>query len=221
MRPTVFLLFSSLFMPGVGQAQSAGGGNGAASELSETASEADPQTGSDSTTQTVRYIAPAVAMDLGLFYGGIGLLVMEEMGVDGLPPATGEVGLVLAPASLFLGGVVTHSIYRNPEARLQSVGLRLKYSGLGGALGAGAGVGMGLVMTGVCGLAGGGYCPLALVYGLVGGTGIGLAGGLVWGMVLDYKTLARKEIPLASAAVRPTLRVSPQGDVQLGVVGRF
>ena len=64
MRPTVFLLFLSLFMPGVGQAQSAGGGgNGAASELSEIAPEAEPQMGSDPTTQTVRYIAPAVAMD--------------------------------------------------------------------------------------------------------------------------------------------------------------
>ena len=222
LRPYECLLSWVLFSPSLSLAQAeAPAAEVAASTSGTTEGLSAEELESGPATRTLHYTAPAIFVDLTLVYGGIGLFALEEMQWGGLPAATGEVGLALVPAGLLLGGVLTHSIYGNPEARLKSVGLRLKHVGLGGAMGAGAGLGAGLVTSGICGLAAGGFCPLALGYGLVGGAGVGLVGGLVRGMVLDYKTLARKEIPLESASLRPTLTVSVDGDVRLGVVGRF
>lgn len=214
------LLFWALFSPSLALAQTEARPAEAAEPMSETTEESTAEEIGPA-TRTLHYTAPAIVVDLTLVYGGIGLFVLEEMQLDGVPAATGELGLALVPAGLLLGGVLTHSIYGNPEARVKSVGLRLKHVGLGAAMGAGAGLGAGLVTSGFCGLVGGGFCPLALGYGLVGGAGAGLVGGLVRGMVLDYKTLARKEVPIEAVSLRPTLAISSDGDVKLGVSGRF
>jgi hypothetical protein len=172
---------------------------------------------------TVSYAVPAALVDLSLIGAGMSLIVRQEQGGNGPLRDQAGLGLGIMVAAPVLGGTFSHGFYGNPDARLKSLGLRAKHLGLGAIYGLGSGLVLGLGTTGVCAVVGGGYCALALGYGVFLGPPIGAIIGVGRGMALDYKTLAIREKPEASAGLhlQPTLSLGPEGSVQLGLAGGF
>lgn len=133
-------------------------------------------------------------------------------------------GAVLMGVGAMTGGMLTHGLYGNDDARWRSVGLRAQSTGVGAlyGLGGGAVVGSGLGL--VCVGAGGGYCPLAIVYGLVLGPVIGATAGFGVGLHKDYSRLARRPTLVdgdEASPLKPTMNVTPEGDLQFGISGAF
>jgi hypothetical protein len=77
---------------------------------------------------------------------------------------------------------------------------------------------------GVCGLSGGGFCPLALSYGLILGPVVGATIGLGRGAFKDYATLAKRPVrgnKTARATWHPVFGVSVHGAAHCGLAGSF
>jgi hypothetical protein len=133
-------------------------------------------------------------------------------------------GPLLMGVASVTGGMLTHSLYGNPKARWKSLGLRAGHMGKGALVGFGSGIALGAGTMGVCGLTGGGFCSLALVYGAVFGPVIGGTIGLGRGVARDYRTLARRPLltdGTESSPLQPMLNVTPEGELQFGVSGGF
>ena len=173
---------------------------------------------------TVSYAVPAALVDMSILGFGTTLIVRESQGGYGTLRDDADLGLSLIAAGSLLGGAVSHTLFANYDVRWRSIGIRAKHLGLGTLYGLGTGLGLGLCTTGVCALSGGGYCEMALAYGLILGPVAGAVGGLGRGMYLDYKTLARREQAVSDPArlqVQPVIGVGPVGRLQLGLSGRF
>ena len=171
-----------------------------------------------------RYGIAAAAVDLSVMGAGVALFIREEEGVSGPLSEHASVGIGLTLGTTLLGGALTHAVVGRPDVSRQSVGLRAKSMGIGAVFGLGIGISAGTRLTLVCGLAGGGFCPLAYMYGLVFGPTIGATVGLGYGMVQDYRTLARRPIKQSKATsihLQPLLGMAPDGRVQLGLAGAF
>ena len=184
--------------------------------------ESPPVVESPESLEERRYGFAAAAVDLSLMGTGVALFIREEEGVSGPLAEHGSVGMGLFWVYLAWWG--TDSYRRGSSQRGPSeVGLRAKSMGLGAVFGLGVGISAGTRLTLVC-VAGGGFCPLAYMYGLVFGPTIGAVAGLGYGMVQDYRTLARRPIKSSKVAlvrVQPVLGLAPEGRIQLGLSGAF
>lgn len=132
------------------------------------------------------------------------------IGVAGLSRGD-RVMMGVGAGGYLLGAPLVHFGHEDPGAAAKSFGLRVLAPPACGAIGFGAGVGLGFVLTGGDRGAGG-----AIVEMLLGGAGLvlGVIGGYVTAVVVDAEALAREPV------VKPAVDVTDHG-MTAGVRGTF
>ena len=169
------------------------------------------------------YGTEALLVDVGLVGGGTALWAASELLDDEILSDTKQTAFLMVTGGALFGGALSHLLHDNPGAVKSSIWLRVKYTGFGCLGGAGIGLAVGGVATGIGYLTDPGesynVLPVMIapfIFGAIGG-----AVGLGYGMHRDHRTLAVADAALAGVRVAPTLALAPGGTVRWGLAGTF